>query len=115
MKVNVALIKLLQFITFSLFLFSALICEGTFLLLPLDVLYQVTRGLQALGFPVVLALAAGCGVLACAVQSLGKRAGLCEAIVEIGFEMLQFGSQQARRFDALAAKAGAEADPGAAV
>jgi hypothetical protein len=115
MKVNVALIKLMQFITFSLFLFSALIYEGTFLLLPLDVLYQVTRGLQALGLPVVLALASGCGVVAYAGYSLWKRAGLCEAIVETGMELLQFGSQQARCFDAMAVKAGAEADPDAAV
>jgi hypothetical protein len=115
MKVNVALIKLMQFITFSLFLFSALIYESTFLLLPLDVLYQVTRGLQALGLPVVLALAAGCGVLAYAGYSLGKRAGLCEAIVETGVELLQFGARQARRFDALAAKPTAEADPDAAI
>lgn len=114
MKVNVALIKLLQFITFSLFLFSALIYTGTFLLLPLDVLYQVTRGLQALGLPVVPALAAGCGVLAYAGYSLCKCTGLCEAIVETGVELLQFGSQQARRFDARAVKSGAEADSSAA-
>jgi hypothetical protein len=114
MKVNVALIKLLQFITFSLFLFSAMIYEGTFLLLPLDVLYQVTRGLQALGLPVVLALAAGCGVLAYGGYSLRKRADLCRAIVEIGVELLQFGSRQARRFDTPDGKADAEADPGAA-
>ena len=109
MKVNVALIRLLQFITFSLFLFSALIYEGTFLLLPLDVLYQVTRGLQGLGVPSVLALAAACGVLAYGGHALWKRAGLCEAIVETGMELFLFGTRQVRRFDALAAKIGAEA------
>lgn len=112
MTVNVALIRLLQFITFSLFLFAAMIYEGAFLLLPLDILYQVTRGLQALGLPVMLALAAGCCVVAWAGRALWKRAALCCAIAEIGVELLQFGSLQARRFDALDAKAGAS--PGAA-
>jgi hypothetical protein len=111
MMVNVALIKLSQFITFALFVFMAMIYAGTFLLLPLDIFYQVLRGLQALGLPIVLALAAAGCVVAYVGYSLWKLSGLCRTIMEIGMELVRFGTQQVRRFDDLVVKV-READSG---
>lgn len=106
MKLNVALVKLLQFVMFSLFLFSALIYEGTFLLLPLDFLYQVTRGLHTLGVPSALALALSCGMLAYGGHSLRKCSGLCGAVMGTGVELFRFGTRQVRRVDAVVVKPG---------
>lgn len=103
MSINIFLIRLLQFATFAVFLFAVLVYSGIFLLLPLDILFQITRMLHAMGLPVILALAAGCGAMWYVGKKLWQMTELWQLVVEVGMLFVDFGREQIKRYDELLA------------
>lgn len=103
MNINVFLIRLLKFITFALFLFAMLVYAGAFVLLPLDILFQLTRVFQGFGMPVVMALLASGGVLGYVGVKLRDMPGLYQLVWDIGVQLITFGRGQISRYDELLA------------
>lgn len=101
MKLDQILVKTFKFITFVFFTFTVLLYFGVLLLLPLDVLFQVTRIFHAIGLPTVIAAAIGIGAVGYLGLTLSKMTDLCALIVDIGKQMIEFGHAQVKRCDAL--------------
>lgn len=99
MNINVFLIRLLQFITFALFIFAALVYAGVFLLVPLDLLFQATRILHGIGFPVVLAFLAAGAALGWLGKQVWEMPELWRLVVDIGMKLVALGREQIKRYD----------------
>ncbi|MBM4200396.1 MAG: hypothetical protein FJ189_03830 [Gammaproteobacteria bacterium] len=101
MKLELILAKVLKFFTFVLFMFMVLVYFGFLLLLPLDILTQLTRIFSAIGFPTVIAAALGIGAVGYLGYQIYRMPRLYGLVVDIGMELIAFGQAQLRRFDPL--------------
>jgi hypothetical protein len=101
MKLDQILVKAFKFITFVFFTFTVLLYFGVLLLLPLDVLFQVTRIFHAIGLPTIIAAGLGIGAVGYLGLTLSKMTELCALIVDVGKQMIEFGHTQIKRCDAL--------------
>lgn len=101
MKLNVALAKILKFVTFVLFTFMTLVYFGVLLLIPLDLLFQVIRLFHAIGLPTVIAAAIGLGALYYVGKAILKMPALYELVLDIGKQIVSFGYEQIQRFDSI--------------
>jgi hypothetical protein len=108
MKTEAILAKALKFITFVLFTFMMLVYFGVLLLLPLDVMFQIIRLFEGLGLPTIAAGAIGVGALAYLVYTVFKLPRLHQLILDIGVQLIYFGQDQVKRFDALAQQPASE-------
>lgn len=109
MKLNLLLARVFQFVTFVFFTFTALVYVGLILVLPLDILTQVIRLLMGIGFPVLLAAAAGVGALGYLAYAVSRMPELYTLMYDIGCELVIFAHRQIKRFDPLIATARGEA------
>lgn len=99
MKLDQTLVKVFKFVTFVFFAFAALLYFGILLLLPLDILFQVTRIFHAIGLPTVISAALGIGALGYVGLAVSKMPELCALILDVGKQLVAFGHAQIRRFD----------------
>ncbi len=106
MKLEQTLVKVFKFITFVFFTLTALIYVGIILLLPLDVLFQVIRILHAIGLPTAIASVLGIGAIGYLGLTISKMPALCELVVDIGRQIVDFGHAQIKRCDALIERGG---------
>ncbi|TAN51917.1 MAG: hypothetical protein EPN21_05340 [Methylococcaceae bacterium] len=104
MNINIFLIRFLQFTTFALFLFAFLVYAFTFVLLPLAVLFQVTRLLHGIGLPVVIALLGAGGAVAYVGKTLWGMSTLCHLVWDIGMQIVTFGKAQLQRYEQVLAE-----------
>lgn len=101
-NINVALVKLLQFIVFVLFTFIVLTYYGVLVLVPLDILALFVKMATALGingFVAAVIGAAGVGYLA---FSAYKIPGLSKILIDTGLELVQTGKAKVEAFNQLA-------------
>ncbi len=106
MKLDQALAKVFKFVTFVFFTFMALCYFGILILLPLDVLFQVIRVIHAIGMPTVVAATIGISLLVYLGLAVSKMPQLCELIVDIGKQLIEFGHSQIKRCDQLVTSTG---------
>lgn len=99
MKLEQTLVKVFKFVTFVFFTLTALLYVGIILLLPLDVLFQLVRIFHAIGLPTVIAAALGIGAVGYLGLTIAKMPALCELIVDIGRQIVDFGHSQIKRCD----------------
>jgi hypothetical protein len=109
MKLNLLLARVFQFVTFVFFTFMTLVYVGLILVLPLDILTQIIRLLMGIGFPVLLAAAAGIGALGYLAYAVSRMPELYTLMYEIGRDLVLFAHRQIKRFDPLIASARGEA------
>lgn len=101
-NINLAVVKLLQFIVFVLFTFIVLTYFGVLVLVPLDILALFVKMASALGvngFIAAIIGAAGVGYLA---FSAYKIPGLSKMLIDTGLELVQIGKGRIEAFNQLA-------------
>jgi len=101
-KVNVALVRLLQFVVFVLFTFMVLVYFGALVLLPLDAIALLVKLMETLGlhgFIGTLVAAPAIGYLCFMVY---KIPGLCQMIIETGIELVKTGKTKVEAFNEIA-------------
>ena len=99
MKVDTALIRVFQFVTFVLFTFMVLAYYGAMLLLPLTLLTQIIRLLSAIGLPGFIAGAAALGAVAYLANCLYQMPTLYKSIIDTGTELVKFGYEKIMQFE----------------
>ncbi len=107
-KVNVALVRLLQFVVFVLFTFMVLAYFGALLLLPLDALSLLIKLLTAFGFNGVLAAIIGVPVVGYLGLIIYKTPGLVKILLDIGLDLVSTGKTRVDEFNKLAEDVAAE-------
>ncbi len=101
-KINVALIRLFQFVVFVLFTFMVMAYTFAMILLPLDAVVMLIKFLSLFGLGGVI----GAIIAVPAVGYLGlmvyKTPALCQLIVEIGMDLVNTGKARIEAFNKIA-------------
>lgn len=97
-NLNVALVRLLQFVVFMLFTFMVLVYFGALILLPLDVVVLLSKLLGGSLFGVVVAVP----VVAYLGKIVYSTPGLIPMLVENGIDLVNMGKQRVEAFNKLA-------------
>ena len=101
-KINIALIRLLQFVVFVLFTFMVLTYFGAMILVPLDLIVFIIKLLGVIGLGGLV----GAFVAVPAVAYLGmmvyKTPGLVNMIVDTGLGLVKTGKAQVEAFNKIA-------------
>ncbi|MFU8787913.1 MAG: hypothetical protein ACNA7G_02725 [Methylobacter sp.] len=101
-KINVALVRLLQFVVFVVSIFMVIVYFGTMVLLPLDAIVLLTKLMGVVGingFIGALIAIPTVGYLGLIVY---KTPGLCKMIVDIGVDMIKTGKTRVEAFNPIA-------------
>ncbi len=101
-KVNIALVRLLQFVVFVLFTFMVIAYFGAMVLLPLDAIALLIKLLGVLGlhgFIGALIAIPAVGYLCLIVY---KTPELCQMIVDTGIELVKTGKTKIEAFNEVA-------------
>ncbi len=101
---NLGLIRLSEFLVLLLYSFFVLTYFGAFLLLPLDVITLLTRGLGMMGLPSLVGFPIAAAVTAYLCYRVYKMPGLYRSIVNGGLELTNAGHAQLRQLEAIAAE-----------
>ncbi|MGR9051490.1 MAG: hypothetical protein ACU84J_02460 [Gammaproteobacteria bacterium] len=101
-KLNVALVRLLQFVVFVLFTFMVLIYFGTFILLPLDAAVLLIKLCTVVGLNGFIAAFVAVPAIAYLGLKVYKIPGLVKIIIDTGVELVNTGKSKVEAFNALA-------------
>jgi len=98
-KINIALVRLLQFVVFVLFTFMVIVYFGAMVLLPLDSIALLVKFLGLVGLHgfigVLLAIPAVCYL--CMI--VYKTPKLCGMIVDTGVDLVKMGKTKVESFN----------------
>lgn len=103
-KLNIALVRFLQFTVFVLFTFIVLVYFGALLLLPLDVVALTVRALTAMGFNGFIAGLLGTAASGYLVMLVYKIPGLGALLFDIGLELVNIARVRIEAFNPLVAQ-----------
>ncbi len=101
-KVNVALVRLLQFVVFVVSIFMVIVYFGVMVLLPLDAIVLMIKlmGVFGLnGFIAAFIAVPAVGYLGLIVY---KTPGLCKMIVDAGVDLIKTGKTRVEAFNEIA-------------
>jgi len=103
-NVNVALVRLLQFVVFVVFTFVVLTYFGALLLLPLDILFIIIKILSAIGFNGILATCIAVPAVGYLGLMVYQTPELVKLLVDIGIDLVNTGKQRIEDFNTIADK-----------
>ena len=101
-KINVALVRLLQFVVFVLFTFMVIAYFGAMVLLPLDAIVLLAKLLGVMGLPGMLAVVLAMPVVGYLCWIVYKTSDLCQMIMDTGVELVKTGKTKVEAFNPIA-------------
>lgn len=101
-NVNVALVRLLQFVVFVVFTFIVMTYFGALLLIPLDLIYIIIKILSAIGFNSVLAAFIAVPAVGYLVLTVYKTPELVKLLLDTGMDLVNSGKQRIEAFNNIA-------------
>ncbi len=102
-KLNIALVRVLQFVVFVLFTFIVLVYFGTLVLIPLDLVAKIIGILTMVGLPGVMATLLAIPVVGYLGYLISKIPGLLSTLLDIGFELAIIGQSRVQDFNEIVA------------
>jgi hypothetical protein len=100
-SLNLAVIRLLQFVVFALFTFIVSVYFGVLVLLPLDLVVLVTKLLGAIGIGSLFGAVIAVPVVAYLGKVVYSTPGLVNMLIENGVELVNMGKQRVAAFNPL--------------
>lgn len=101
-NINVALVRLLQFVVFVLFTFMVLIYFGVMILLPLDAAVLLIKLFTVFGLNGFIAAFIAVSAVAYLGMKVYKIPGLVKMIIDTGVELIGTGKSKIEAFNAIA-------------
>lgn len=101
-KVNVTLVRLLQFVVFVLFTFMVIAYFGAMILLPLDAISLLIKLLGAIGLHGFIGALIAIPVVGYLCLIVYKTPGLCKMIVDTGIDLVKTGKLKVDAFNEIA-------------
>ncbi len=98
-KVNVALVRLLQFVVFVVFTFMVIAYFGAMVLLPLDLIVLIIKLLSVVGFNGFIAAFVAIPVVGYLALTVYKTPGLVQLILETGLDLVKTGKERVDSFN----------------
>ena len=102
-KVNVALVRLLQFVVFVLFTFMVIAYFGAMILLPLDAIAMLIKLMSVVGINDFIAAFIAIPVVGYLCMIVYKTPGLGNMVVETGVDLINTGKIRIEAFNKIAA------------
>jgi hypothetical protein len=102
-KINIALVRLLQFIVFTLFTFMVIAYFGAIILLPLDAISLLIKLLGLVGLHGFISALVAIPIVAYLGMMVYRTPDLCKMIVDTGLELVQTGKTKVEGFNTIAA------------
>lgn len=101
-NINVALVRLLQFVVFVLFTFMVLIYFGAMILLPLDAAVLLIKLFTAVGLNGFIAAFIAVPIVAYLGMKAYKIPGLVKMVIDTGIELVNTGKSKIEAFNTIA-------------
>ncbi len=101
-KINVALVRLLQFVVFVLFTFMVLAYFGAMILVPLDAVVLITKLLGVIGLSSLFGAIVAIPVVGYLGMMVYKTPGLVSMIIETGLDLVNTGKDRIEAFNKIA-------------
>ncbi len=98
-KVNVALVRLLQFVVFVLFTFMVIAYFGAMVLLPLDAIAMLIKLMCVVGLNDFIGAFIAIPVVGYLCLIVYKTPGLCNMVVETGVDLVKTGKVRVEAFN----------------
>jgi hypothetical protein len=101
-NLNLALVRLFQFVVFVLFTFIVLVYFCTLILLPLDVVVLISKLLGSLGIGTLFGAIVAVPVVAYLGKIVYSTPGLVAMLIENGMDLVSMGKQRVDAFNKMA-------------
>ncbi|MCK4842550.1 MAG: hypothetical protein KAT04_11830 [Methylococcales bacterium] len=101
-KVNIALVRLLQFVVFAIFTFMVLVYFGAMVLIPLDLVVLIIKLLGVVGIGGLFGAMVAVPVVAYLGLMVYKTPGLVSMIIETGLDLVNTGKERVEAFNKIA-------------
>lgn len=101
-KLNVVLIRLLQFVVFTMFTFFVLVYFGAMILLPLDIVVLISKLLGVMGIGTLFGAIIAVPVVAYLGKIVYNTPGLIQMIIDNGIDLANVGKQRVEAFNKFA-------------
>ncbi len=98
-KVNVVLVRLLQFVVFVLFTFMVIAYFGAMVLLPLDAIVLITKLLGVFGLHGFIGALVAIPVVGYLCLMVYKMPELCKLVMDTGFDLVKTGKAKIEAFN----------------
>ena len=101
-KVNVALVRLFQFVVFVLFTFMVMAYFGAIILVPLDAVVLISKLLGLVGLNTLFGAIIAVPLVAWLGMIVYKTPGLVNLVIEIGLDLVKTGKARIEAFNKIA-------------
>ena len=101
-NLNVALVRLIQFVVFALFTFVVLVYFGALILLPLDIVVLISKMLSVIGIGTLFGAILAVPVVAYLGKIVYNTPGLIQMLVDNGIDLANMGKQRVEAFNKIA-------------
>jgi hypothetical protein len=101
-KVNFVLVRLLQFVVFSVFTFVVITYFGALILLPLDAVAILVKLMGIVGIHGFIGAVIAIPAVGYLCLMVYKIPGLCQMIVDTGVELIKTGRAKVEAFNPIA-------------
>ena len=101
-KVNVALVRLLQFVVFVVFIFTVIVYFGALVLLPLDAIALLIKFMGVFGIHGFIGALIAVPVVGYLCFIIYKTPGLCKMMVDTGIDLVKVGKLRVEAFNEVA-------------
>jgi hypothetical protein len=101
-KVNLGLVRLLQFVVFVLFTFTVIIYFGAMILLPLDIVVLIIKLLSAIGFHGFIAALFAIPAVGYLGLMVYNTPGLVKMLIDTGLDLVNTGKNRVEAFNEIA-------------
>ena len=98
-KINIALVRLLQFVVFVLFTFMVIAYFGAMVLLPLDMIALLIQLMTAIGFNGFIAALLAIPAVGYLCLIVYRTPGLCQMVIDTGVELVKTGKTKVEAFN----------------
>ncbi|MGR9014075.1 MAG: hypothetical protein ACU83U_10565 [Gammaproteobacteria bacterium] len=101
-KVNVALVRLLQFVVFVVSIFMVIVYFSAMVLLPLDAVVLLIKLMGVVGLNGFIAAFIAIPVVGYLGLIVYKTPGLCKMVIDMGVDMIKVGKTRVEAFNEIA-------------
>ena len=102
-KINVALVRLIQFVVFVIFTFMVIAYFGAMVLIPLDALVMITKLLGVFGLNTFIGALIGLPIVGFLGKIVYQTPGLIAMVTETGMDLIKVGKDKVEAFNHIAA------------
>ncbi len=101
-KINVALVRLIQFVVFVIFTFVVIVYFGAMVLIPLDALVMISKLLSVVGINTFVGTIIGLPIVAYLGKIVYETPGLVGMVMETGMDLVKTGKDKVEAFNKIA-------------